>query len=235
MVYSLHHCWYFVLGCPDLTIATDHKPLLKVLGDRALSDMQNRRLQNLKEKTLSYKFEVVHVPGKQNLGPDATSRYPTGAPDRLVLPGEPPERDIGHDCTITTELRAMLMVGMATTDSPDTHADTDIGLVTAARNMLDTMETCSTQLKGKSAEYRNVVTWDDIRDASNADREIQELLSLVHAGFEIDARKLPPAMRPYHPYSAAIYELDGVAMLGERIIVPSTLRPAILNLLHAAH
>ena len=66
VAYALHQCRYFILGCPDLTIATDHKPLLKVLGDRSLADMQNRRLQNLKEKTLSYKFNVVHVPGKKN-------------------------------------------------------------------------------------------------------------------------------------------------------------------------
>merc|ERR1712105_349609 len=67
VAYALHQCRYFILGCLDLTIATDHKPLLKVLGDRSLADMQNRRLQNLKEKTLSYKFNVVHVPGKRTL------------------------------------------------------------------------------------------------------------------------------------------------------------------------
>ena len=37
--------------------------------------MQNRRVQNINEKTLSY---IVHVPGKKNVGPDAASRYPTG-------------------------------------------------------------------------------------------------------------------------------------------------------------
>ena len=40
--------------CKDLIVATDHKPLLNVLNDRSLSDIQNRRLENLKEKTLSY-------------------------------------------------------------------------------------------------------------------------------------------------------------------------------------
>ena len=30
---------HFVLGCSDLTIATDHKPLLKIFGD--LSDWQH--------------------------------------------------------------------------------------------------------------------------------------------------------------------------------------------------
>ena len=69
MAYALHQCRYFILGCRyfilgcmDLIVATDHKPLVHVLNDRSLSDIQNRRLQNLKEKTLSYRFQIVHVP-----------------------------------------------------------------------------------------------------------------------------------------------------------------------------
>ena len=76
MAYALHQCRYFVLGCKDLIIATDHKPLLNVLNDRSLADIHNRRLQNIKEKTLSYRFTMCHVPGKKHLGPDAASRYP---------------------------------------------------------------------------------------------------------------------------------------------------------------
>ena len=38
-VYVLHQCRYFVMGYPDLTIATDHQPLLKILNDRSLADM----------------------------------------------------------------------------------------------------------------------------------------------------------------------------------------------------
>ena len=94
-------------------LATDHQPLLKLLNDRSVADMQNRRLQNLKkEKTLSYQFNVVHVPGKKNLGPDAASRYPPGDPVRLVLPGEPPETDL-PSFPSTTEMRAILLAGIA--------------------------------------------------------------------------------------------------------------------------
>jgi hypothetical protein len=42
---------YFVLGCDDLIIAVDHKPLLKIFSDRSLEDISNSRLRNLKEKT----------------------------------------------------------------------------------------------------------------------------------------------------------------------------------------
>ena len=70
---ALHQCRYFVLGCKDLTVVMDHKPLLNILNDRSLADIQNKRLQNLKEKTLSYQFTIAHVPGRQHLGPDAAS------------------------------------------------------------------------------------------------------------------------------------------------------------------
>ena len=47
---ALDKCRYFVLGCQDLIVAVDHKPLLKLFGDRSLQDIPNTRLRNLKEK-----------------------------------------------------------------------------------------------------------------------------------------------------------------------------------------
>ena len=105
VAYSLHQCRYFVMGCKDLTVMTDHLPLLHNLNDRSLVDIGNRRLQNLKEKTLSYQFSIAHVPGREQLGADAASRYPVGDPERLILPGEPPETDF-TDTPHTSNLRA---------------------------------------------------------------------------------------------------------------------------------
>ena len=79
---------YFVLGCPDLIIAVDHKPLLKIFGDRHLHDIQNPRLRNLKEKTLGYSFKMVHIPGVKNMVADTLSRSPTGYPEYLTLPDD---------------------------------------------------------------------------------------------------------------------------------------------------
>ena len=36
---ALDKARYLVLGCRDLILAVDHKPLLKFLGDRALDDI----------------------------------------------------------------------------------------------------------------------------------------------------------------------------------------------------
>ena len=42
---SLHKARFFVLGCDDLIVAVDHKPLVKIFGDRALNDIENPRLR----------------------------------------------------------------------------------------------------------------------------------------------------------------------------------------------
>ena len=72
---------YFIHGCKDLIIATDHKPLVKLLGNRKLEDIDNPRLLSLKEKTLSYRFSMRYVAGARNKVPDAASRFPTGLSD----------------------------------------------------------------------------------------------------------------------------------------------------------
>lgn len=118
VAYGLRQSRYFVLGCKDHIIATDHKPLLNVWNDRSLSDIQNRRLQILKEKNLLYSFDIVRVPGNKHLGPDAASRYAVGHPIRLKLPGEPVETDI-DDAPLTSELRAILVHNLATTEEED--------------------------------------------------------------------------------------------------------------------
>ena len=49
-VFGLSKEKYFVLGCPNLILAVDHKPLLGILGDKNLEDIENQRLFRLKEK-----------------------------------------------------------------------------------------------------------------------------------------------------------------------------------------
>ena len=58
----------------NLTIAVDHRPLLRIFGDRSLDNICNTRLRNLKEKTLRYHFKIVHIPGVKNRALDTLSR-----------------------------------------------------------------------------------------------------------------------------------------------------------------
>ena len=82
VTYGLEKCRLYVLGCPDLIIAVDHAPLVKLLCDRSLHNIPNPRLLRLKEKTLLYKYTIKHIPGAANVGPDALSRHPTSNTDK---------------------------------------------------------------------------------------------------------------------------------------------------------
>ena len=76
VVWCLKKARLFLLGCPNLTVITDHRPLVKLLGDKALGDVVNPRLFRLKEKTLQFKFVIKYLPGKRNCAADFLSRFP---------------------------------------------------------------------------------------------------------------------------------------------------------------
>ena len=77
VAWSLDQTRYFTLGCKQLTIMTDHKPLLGLFKNSSLDDITNPRLFSLKQKTLLWNFTMTHLPGKDNRFPDATSRFPS--------------------------------------------------------------------------------------------------------------------------------------------------------------
>ena len=44
----------------------DHKPLVKIFGDKTLHEISNPRLLNFKEKTRQYSFTVQYIKGINN-------------------------------------------------------------------------------------------------------------------------------------------------------------------------
>ena len=79
------------MGCHNLIVATDHKPLVKIFGDRTLDEVENPRLFRIKQRTLRWYFTTVHVPGESNQAADATSRRPSTLPYEDELLGEEEE------------------------------------------------------------------------------------------------------------------------------------------------
>ena len=76
VVFSLEQCRVFVLGCPNLIVTTDHRPLVPILNSKRLDLIKNPRLLDFKEKTLMYTFTAQHVKGALNSAADAASRHP---------------------------------------------------------------------------------------------------------------------------------------------------------------
>ena len=74
MAVGLESSRYYTLGCRKLYVATDHKPLLAILNDRALDTIVNPRLLRIKERTLAWQFDLVYVPGNRQAAADTLSR-----------------------------------------------------------------------------------------------------------------------------------------------------------------
>nr|XP_057937756.1 cytokine receptor family member b2 isoform X2 [Doryrhamphus excisus] len=66
----------------DFLIQTDHKPLISLLGGRALDDLPPRILR-FRLRLLRFTYTIEHVPGKNLITADALSRAPIQAPPTM--------------------------------------------------------------------------------------------------------------------------------------------------------
>ena len=212
---ALDKARHFVLGCSDLQIAVDHKPLLKLFGDRSLEDISNTRLRNLKEKTLRYRFRMVYIPGVRNHTSDALSRHPSGIrqPARLELQDD-------HHSSAATCLPASPTPSSRVDDiSIHSSPNDDDGLATAL---------CAAVLDAP-------ITWEDLQITTAADTNLRNLSDVIEDGPPDARHHLPAGIRDYFPFIHDLSSVNGVICRGERIVIPAQLRQTCLNALHAAH
>ena len=78
------------------------------------------------------------------------------------------------------------------------------------------------------------ITWDKLTEVTSQDPEMQTLLQCIHNGFN-DAQRIDPVINQYWQYRYQLYELDGVIMYNDRVVVPACLRKQVLRTLHSAH
>lgn len=68
----------YITGLKDLTIETDHKPLLSLLGNKNIDEL-SPRLQRFRMRLMRFKYEIVYTQGKNLVTADALSRAPTSS------------------------------------------------------------------------------------------------------------------------------------------------------------
>ena len=198
---ALNKARYFVLDCENLTLAVDHKPLLKIFGDRSLDEILNTHLRNLKEKTLGYRFRVVHIPGVKHRAADAISRNPTGEPVKMDLPDDvAPLQDeiISADLPTLAELRASFLAGIRCGEVFEDTAE--LSIQNSAISALSSL--CSVK----------AITWDGVRVAIKSDEVMVKLIEIIESGMPEFRHLLPTELRPYHQCRDSLYTVDGVVM-----------------------
>ena len=191
VAWGLEQTKYFTQGCDNLIIITDHKPLVKIFGDRTLDEITNSRLFRLKQRTLPWRFDIEHLPGKSNSAADAASRHPS--PSSLIgsLSLEP--------VTVPDLIESALM--------------------TSIRH---------------DAKELSTLSWSLIAKETAKDTSLGHLLQLIEKGVhEFD--RSDDAIAPFWPIRDSLYTQEGVLLFQDRVVIPSSLRPRVLEHLHAAH
>ena len=70
----------YILGHTNVSIKTDHKPIVPIFNSNAVNDLTTR-IQRQRLRTLKYSFTVYYVPGKRINRADLLSRQPLSKPD----------------------------------------------------------------------------------------------------------------------------------------------------------
>ena len=203
--WSLNHAKNFVLGCRDLIVVTDHKPLLGIFNDRDLNAIANPRIRDFKEDTLYFQFRTQYCPGKWLRGPDACSRN--------LSPFSK-----SNNPSSAAELKR--------------HASTQehvFTIINNAVNMVNHNLDISTISESRS------VTPAQIRMISETDPDYQNLISLINSGFPDKKSDVAPNIREFWEVRDRLMTSDGLILMNSRIVIPKAMRTQILQSLHAAH
>ena len=86
-------------------------------------------------------------------------------------------------------------------------------------------------------EAAEVLSEDDVREASLLDETLQQLRSVIDTGWPASARSCSPEVRPYFPVRHELHvRRDSVILRGaDRVVVPAALIDRYLQLGHRAH
>ena len=218
---ALEKARFFVLGCSDLIVVVDHKPLLRVFTDRSLEAIANPRLRNLKEKTLRYRFRMMHIPGARHKAADAMSRHPTGS-------SCPPILELPDDVSSVIDINNLPSLGSLT------HSFL-AGIRIADDYLPHGLEYHIQESHTAALNCLQAVTWDRVRLVTASDPDMNQLVSIIESGMPSHRHELPTPLRDYHQFRNDLYTVDGVVIYKERVFIPPSLHEEVLAALHAAH
>lgn len=206
---ALHRTRYYTLGCADLVICTDHKPLLGIFNDRSLEQIDNPRVSRLKEKTLAWRFSMVYIPGRQHGAPDCLSRYGF-------------EQDVKHrnDGDQPTPI----------------HVD-HLSLGSTAHTQRDAWDISLNDIDGFLAAVSvddTPITHHSISQATSSDDILSTAINHLESGTEPNADS-SDELRKLWRLSHDLNVSDGCLLYKDRAVIPTSLRHRVLKILHSAH
>ena len=89
IVWALGKLDFFLRGLPHFYVLTDHRPLEGIFL-KEIFNLDNHRLQRMREKVVPYTFTVKWISGKDNIFADVLSRFPVFGPESDDSGGDDP-------------------------------------------------------------------------------------------------------------------------------------------------
>ena len=243
-VFGLKRAKHFTLGCSDLVLAVDHMPLLAILGNKNLDEVENPRLQRLKEKTLRFNFKIIHVPGVKHKAADATSRHPTGKGEHMEIachtiiePSPGPERlskvflkNLRRPLT-EDELEESLIVEQQTIG----HSMARLAQLSWNESDTDKEDNKPCVPNACSMSSITPISWQDVEEESANDEKMSDLNKFIRDGTPSERALWPAELEEYHRHRDHLSTVGPVVLYKDRAVLPASLHKKALEVLHSAH
>ena len=209
VVNALHKTRHYTQGCDKLLVCTDHKPLVPVMSTKTLENIENPRLMRLVQKTLSWRFLIIHIPGKLLAGPDTLSIIPR-QPGPSLDGALQEEKEQLMACK---EARIHMIYALRV-NSTNSKPDPDLDVSDA---VLASME-----LGIRS------ITWDMVKQQLLKDETYSDLSSWITSGCKGPTEDLPPHIKPYWKLRNDLHCVEYVPMFNDRTIIPTSMRKQVI-------
>ncbi len=186
---------------------TRHCVLVQIMSpSKKLEDVKNPRLRALKDRTLMWSFDIKHIPGEKNVGPDVMSRVP------------------GHCSQRKAERLNFLQCLSQAHREGDSWSD----------EMEDIMSICAARTYSAHEEFR-AVTWDRVKEKAIKDDQCERLSRYINVGFPENRADVTEDIRGLWHLRDDLYVMEQVPKMNGRIFIPQSLRREVLEALHCAH
>ena len=194
IVFATEKFQQYIIGKNDVTVITDHKPLVNIFKKSILTSP--KRLQRMRLRLQKFSINVIYKPGPQMYISDTLSR--------AALPLCQPQKDDPRYIIFQLQQEQLSREEIE------------------AVNMEDSLFISDQRLQ-------------EVRQNTAADSTLQVLMNIISKGWPENKTSLPLCVREYWPYREELTTQNGLVFRGTRIIIPTSMRPQMIDRAHASH
>ena len=87
----------------------------------------------------------------------------------------------------------------------------------------------------QNLEEAKAVTWDRVKEETVKDEKLDALKNTLKKGFPNKKEEMPEICKEFFAYKEDLYEVEGIVLWKNRIVIPDALKWEVLQNVHSAH